>query len=303
MSELQCKVCKEKVIAEDAVQCYLECKGAFHYECAQVKEVQFRKRSPTEKLSWGCSECRQVRKTNQSPGVVTLSDVHAQLMNMNTTLTSMQREMKDIVTSQKYLSDRYDEMEKKLSVLGKIEKELQVVKEEQREKDKIIDELTNRLVHMEQYSRRHHLEFTNIAVRPDEDLEQTVIDIAQCINVKVTKGDIEVVHRLHSNQKKIPVVIAEFNSRKLRDTLLKNRKKVDLTNENLLGKGYGNNKIGIKESLSPYFKKLFWLCKVKCEESNYKWCWYRNNRILVKKTDNSKEVLVITNPAQVSSIK
>lgn len=304
MAELACKICKELVVAEDAVRCYSECKGAFHFSCAQVKEVQFRKRSTAEKQAWGCPECRQGRKANLSPGAagITISDVHALVLSVSATLVSMQKEMKEIATSQKYLSDCYDDLENKLAAFGKVEKDVEVLKAKLDEKEKTIAELANRIAHQEQYSRRFHLEFANITPRPNEDLEEVVINMANHLNVKLSRDDIQVAHRLYSKDKRNPPVIVEFSSRKLRDNILSKRRQTIITNKNLLGAGYSEEKVYINESLSPYFKNLLWLARSECRNKNYKWCWYKNYKIFAKKSDGDMPI-VINNASQVSKIQ
>ena len=76
-----------------------------------------------------------------------------------------------------------------------------------------------------QYGRRNNIEISGIPdFVKDEDLEDTVKDIMENIDVKTKKRDIEACHRLPptKNNKK---VIVRFISRKICDEALKSKKK------------------------------------------------------------------------------
>lgn len=297
-----CKKCESEVIAEDAVMCYGDCGGAFHFICAQVREVQFRKRSPAEKQQWMCIDCK-TSKINKTVSTPSLDDVYTLVMNMSLTMSAVQKQLTDISTSQQYLSDGYDEIRKKFEMFDNMNKEIDKLKKCVAEKDKQLNDLATRVVHVEQYSRRKHIEFTNVICKQGEDVDSLVINVAKCVGVNLTKGDIQLAHRLPTSGNKTPVIIAELTNRYKRDELIINRYKSIISNKSVVGNDVNNSRIFINESLSPYFKNLFYQVKMLAKEKGYKFVWYRNYKILVKKNEEAKEVLVISDVSQISKLQ
>lgn len=291
---MECKKCSRQLIQEDAVVCYGECKGHFHFDCAQVREVQYRKRTLAEKQSWTCSDCKSDRskKDASTPGTPSLTDLYTLVMNVSLTLTTVQKDLKDISKSQQHLSDCYDEMDKKMKSLEHINKDVNVLKEALVEKDKQITDLTARVVHVEQYAKRRQLELTNVTTTPGEDLYRIVMKIGELIGVNTTELDIDHVYRLFSSTNKNPPILVEFRTINKRNEWINKRNSTVVTNDKVCGSGYGKNRIFINESLSSHFKSLLWTAKNEAKRLGYKFCWFRNDRILVKKAENDKVFVI-----------
>ena len=106
----------------------------------------------------------------------------------------------EAITSLKFLSEMYDELNVKVTTLEKREKEL--VQENQwlrGEVNKLAkrvtdDELAND--ELEQYSRRDCIEIRNIPVTKDENANRIVIELADKIGVNIQETDISISHRV-----------------------------------------------------------------------------------------------------------
>jgi hypothetical protein len=81
----------------------------------------------------------------------------------------------------------------------------------------------------------------------------------------VTKGDIEVVHRLPAKQGKICSIIVQLASRKTRDEFIKKKNEFRLTNKDEVTNGR-DAKIYINENLTPYNKSLLFKTKTLAKE-------------------------------------
>jgi hypothetical protein len=188
-------------------------------------------------------------------------------------------EIKDTVRhmseSQQFLADQYEDLRNEQKLIRDMKSTIE-------SQASTIKDLQSRLVSSEQYSRRLHLELGNIRQTETEDVEKIVMNIAHRVGVPIVERDIAKAHRLKAGEGKTPSIIVEFVNRKIRDRILENRKSIPK-----------EEKIFVNESLCPYYKKLLLLAKDKCRQMNYKYCWFRNNKILVKKHEKSKSITII----------
>lgn len=258
------------------------CQNQFHYNCSLVREAKFKNMSANEKALWTCGNCRgakpkQLSIANQlTTESKTLDQIYNVVSNMQTVLESVLNQIKQVSESQQFLADQYDDY---ISSMKKVA----VLESQMAEKDKIIDDLSARLVQNEQYSRRTHLELGNVKQEPNEDVEDFVVKLGSKIGVPMEKRDIAAAHRLRAKPGKTPSIIVEFVSRKVRDDYLNKRKLANVGE---------HNKIYINESLCSYYKNLLRLAKEKAKQENYKFCWFRSNKILVKKTENTTPIVI-----------
>jgi len=81
---------------------------------------------------------------------------------------------------------------------------------------------------LEQYSRKPCLEFQGIPYTKDESTDELIIELAQKIGVNICNSDINISHGLAqpTNSNPNPGIIAKFHSRKVRDAVFSNRKKL-----------------------------------------------------------------------------
>ena len=97
-----------------------------------------------------------------------------------------------------------------------------------------------------------------------QDLEDKVIEIAEIIDVKIEKSDIEACHRLkvksNGNNAGPKRTIVRFINRKNCDSLHKNKKKLKDNESRLKDIGI-DGKVFINNNLCPYNKMLWGKCK------------------------------------------
>ena len=76
------------------------------------------------------------------------------------------------------------------------EKEIRELKQEVAAQKVLINEQSDKLAELEQYSRRNCLNFTGIPETRDENTVQLAIDVAKMANVKLDRADIDRAHRV-----------------------------------------------------------------------------------------------------------
>lgn len=154
------------------------------------------------------------------------------------------------------------------------------------DKDNQIRTLTYQIGQHEQYTRNKNVEIHGIPIQDSENCKNIVKCVLQELQVDIKIEEIDVAHRVYNkNPNSTPSIIAQFSTRTKRDTIIA-KKSLIVTNRNLPGVEIGQ-KIYISENLTPYNKNLLRLTKIKARESNYKYVWFKNNKLLVREKDNS----------------
>ena len=138
----------------------------------------------------------------------------------------------------------------------------------------------------EQYSRRECLEISGVPGNTsDENLEKTVLDVFQKIEVDVQPENVEACHWLKSNSPGGKKVIIKFSRRKDADKIRKQKKKLKSADLNSIGI---TNPIFINDSLCKYYKYLWSKCKKLLNGGFIQGFWVTNGILRVKLTDSSR---------------
>ena len=140
-------------------------------------------------------------------------------------------------------------------------------------KSTFIDQQTKRIVSLEkschqglQHNRAWNLEVdgipANIGDDPDQ-LEDAVLQIFNAINVDVTEGDIDTIHRLNSKREPKPTIIRFISRKTVRDIHANKSKLRNLNNLGLQIPGLTDeSQIFIRASQCPYFSNLAYNCRL-----------------------------------------
>ena len=166
------------------------------------------------------------------------------LPNINTELTS--------------LRDRFMKMEFQLLVTRRVSDNLL-------KQNRILE---RKCAANEQYSKRECLEISGIPnFNSNNNLEETVLKIFSQTGVTINSRDVEVCHRLNepANPKK---VIIKLSKRKEVAKVMNNKKKLKSMKPQNTGLPF-SCKIYINESLSKYYKYLWWKCKLQTDSWQY----------------------------------
>ena len=160
------------------------------------------------------------------------------------------------------MSERFDDMVKRLTTLEKEKKEIAM--ENQRLQSECLNMANNlkllkqEMNNLEQYSRRDCLEIRGIPPTSDENPMNLVQSIGKLIGVEVNNTDISISHRLPSNNQqhgrpniRDPGLIVKFTRRDVRDRFFKARKNLrDKSTRDLGMLRIAESKIFIAESLT-----------------------------------------------------
>lgn len=208
-------------------------------------------------------------------------------------LGDLKTQLKNVEETRDFVSKQYDDFVDKFNrsneAVETLTRQVKLLVEQNSRKDKIITELSSRLNKLEQQARKRMVEIHELPKEPNENSMQIVQDIGRQIGVSLVPEDIESVYRipLRSVGKVSPLII-EFQTGVKREEFMKIRSFVVKE-----GKHTGK-KIYFNESLTAYYRKLLYTAKQIAKDNEYKYIWYKNEKILVKKNDKSPVIQINT---------
>uniref|UniRef100_A0A8D8Z3Z7 PHD-type domain-containing protein n=1 Tax=Cacopsylla melanoneura TaxID=428564 RepID=A0A8D8Z3Z7_9HEMI len=293
---VKCSKCDKIVNAEDLLKC-MNCPLSFHYECAGKTEDNFKKMGRA-KTQWRCSMCKDgsgkgetdevgKKEKERDDRLMTAmrkmfqdftTGINTKLSDFENTLQFNSGKMDDVVTG-------FNEMKKNFIVIQKKQEELA---NENLQLKKKVKELAFQMNKMEQRSLDHNIEILGV---PDaiEDPQVIVRSLCEKIKVQTPGGDTYVVKRatVGVSGKPKPVTV-EFNSKALRDKIVKECKKAKPKVSDFTKAPLDTQDVFVNEQLSPFMKQLlFNATKIK-KEKRFAFLWVSDGRILLRKTQDSR---------------
>lgn len=231
-----------------------------------------------------------------------ISTQESELKVITSNLKDIQVTNNSIETAITNLSYQNEEFRKKIELLelqGKKDREYIVLLE-----DKIED--------LQKSSKKTCIELKNVPKMPQEnssELINMVMNLSKHLSLEMGSHDIKDIYRVPSRKEGITntPIIVELNSTMLKTNLLKKAKLYNIKNPSKLQAkhlGIINNAevpVFISEHLTPKSARLFFLARDLAKTKHYKFCWTAFGRILVKRDENSR-VIVIKSEAQVHQL-
>ena len=170
--------------------------------------------------------------------------------------------------SQQFLSCQYEDLKAECKVFKNVNQQLE---EEIRKLQFQSLDLENRSVKeeekvdaIEQYGRRQNLEIAGIPIKPGENTNKIVIEVAKLVNVEITPDQIFTLHRLSAKRThntignkpaSPPSIIVRFVNRDVRNKIYESRqllRKADFTKFSI----DGTKNIYLNENLTRFRKQL-----------------------------------------------
>ena len=139
---------------------------------------------------------------------------------------------------------------------------------------------------LEQRSRIANIEIKGIPMTPNEDCKMIVLDVAKAAGIQAQLGDIQIAHRIMASKNK--QIVAQLSSRAIRIEWMKKFKGERNLNANKINRAFKDNPVFVNEHLTVRNKTLLQETKSFAKMKNFKFVWVNDNRILMRKTENSK---------------
>lgn len=201
--------------------------------------------------------------------------------------------LKDLKNGMEFLSREYDSINEK--VINSEEK----IKSLSRENNNLctrVEELSNRLILLEQHSRETNIEVNGVPESKSENLMTVARKICNIISVPteyIEAATCTRVRKMNETNNRPRAIIIKLSSTRARDEILAavtkfNKKNIsNKLNTEHLGFREAKSPVYVSEHLTPFFKALHARTRQVAREKEYKFVWVRNGRIFVRKNDQS----------------
>lgn len=290
-----CNRCKDDIVTTDFATC-MDCKNDYHFQCS-ITEKSYKKYN---KL-WKCNNCpgMNTRSKSMDPEFINskLNSIESTLLQIKTqmgTMDELKTKIDALTQSVTFLSSEYDDLKKnhtkQVEELSNFSKNLVNLQEENKKKDEVITKLNEKIRNLEQYTRNRNIEIHGIKQKQNENCVNIVKKVIEELKVNITEQDIDIAHRIPVPRNKDAPIIVQFTNRTKRDEVIKSKRLI-VVNNNISGASIGST-VYINENLSPEFRHLLQATKTRARECNYKFTWFKNNKVLVRKSENSEVIRI-----------
>ncbi|KAF0711660.1 E3 ubiquitin-protein ligase TRAIP-like [Aphis craccivora] len=292
-----CVVCNNSIHQGDEIQCFI-CKEFTHFICAGLREGKFRKLNKQAKDNWSCNTCKFSKE----------QDKNNLLSNTNKLLTSKGNEITDetlngVIDSVQFMSTQFDHFGQQLkslvSTINELKDENKQINEENIFLRKELLNLSQRVNIIEQKSLECHAELIGVPEIQNEICTDTIDKITSTLGLEIkVKNAFRIPSKSTDKPRKISVCFMSVEEKHKVMDLMKKKKMVA---KHIDGK-WNNTAIYVNEQMTSTFRNLFFKTRNIAKEVGYKFIWFKNNKIFVKKNEGSMTIYIV-DEASISKIK
>lgn len=331
-----CASCGDSLPIEgDFVDCSF-CRRKLHFQCTTVTERTWRTMG-VRKESWRCQLCRNMSTTegsiseNTDPPRSLTPDMQAAKRvrpinspnnnneapcnngNVNQAVLTEIRQLRDqlnkITESCEFLGSKYDDintnMIKNNALIETFTKEINELKETNKKKDIIIENMQTQINTMEQQMLSNNIDIKNIPLTPQENLVEVVKGIGKTINNVINDNDITDVYRTNLKNPEKSNIIVKFASNKCKTQFIKQARTIRPIKLSAVRQNTNNYNINslpaefdatiyVNNQLTKHNKHLLWLTKEKAKQENWKYVWESAGKILARRSENTQSIIINT---------
>jgi hypothetical protein len=281
-----CNICNDDVFDEDEIKCST-CNGFHHFGCVALRETAFRKMSKSAKQNWCCIKCKNaVNDSILKTPIITHADIKEDQVLTN-------ESFRKLIESVNFMSDKFDTFGSQIQELVKsvniMREENRILKEQNNNLRNDLNFLQKRMNNLEQKALDNFVEIIGVPEINNENCKKTVEKIATSL-----KLEIEVVNafRVHSKLNTRPSkIVAELTMKQNKREMIDLSRKTKLTGSKVDAE-WKNNAIYVNDNLTQFNRNLFFKTKTFARESGYRYVWFKDTKLFIKKNDNSKAFLV-----------
>lgn len=317
---MDCKICFVVVKEEDLIKCSA-CRGLYHYACIGLKEHDFKKMLPMNKIKWKCPPCKSGKKkeNKSSPNTprpecsssqsminidanAIMDHIDSRFSALQSAIDSLKSDVNEKLTR---LSATVASWETKMqgfaSSIASINEQVFDLKQENDKLKQDLDHLRSKVTDIsdcndrnEQWVRRSNIQINGVPEKKGENLLSLVKSLAQKCNFAMNvDSDVDFVTRVavknDADNKTPKPIILKMHSRYKKDDFLSSLRKLKNCTAGDIGitgaqSGYN---IFFNDHLSARNKYLLKQAKRLAKEKGYVYCWVRNCTIMVRRSDQS----------------
>ncbi|KAL0883351.1 hypothetical protein ABMA27_016758 [Loxostege sticticalis] len=271
---------------------------------------------PEQPIQTNPTQAHAGASTNPDPNIL---DILREIRALRNEFSSMKEDLRQATTGIRSLNERFCEMESrfsaiedrltanesKMSLVTKLQVNLDAAKE-------TISTLQYENNKNNQFSRINNVEISGVPLSSGENLVTIIQTICSKVGTPFDERDVDTIQRVRrfemndgnnrSSTSRPPAIVVKFVRRMCKDKLLAAvRTRRGLTTADIGISGPSSN-IYVSDHLTPQNKLLLRRAREMKSELQYSYLWIRDCKILMRKNDHSK-VILIANESDLSKLK
>lgn len=294
-----CSTCGQAINrANPAIQCQGLCVKKFHVKCTKLPQGINADVLADSGITWKCVNCSSAKADKADP---MLNELLQKMDVMSKNVLDMKNNHADIIKSLQFYGDKIDEFSKKIEKVDAMAKSVDVVTNDISLLKTECSHLRSELEQMHQQARMNNIEICGIPERKGENVISIVKKVSEIINCPVENLEILETHRVtrfpasddNQNSNAHKNIVVKFSTRDMKNKFMqavKGKKDKGLFINEINSNWGENERFYINEHLTPYFKLLYKKTRQFCITNKYKYCWVKDTKIFVKKSDNNRAI-------------
>lgn len=280
-----CSVCNDEIYDNDDIKCN-KCKISLHFACAGLRESNFRKMSAATKGKWFCINCRDSTYATSS------ESSHEKKLSLEN-LTKSDKLLMELKESVNFMSRQFDDFNMQLRDISKTIKEVKEENKQLKEDNKSLKNeinLVNKKINfIEQKLIENHIEIVGVPEKENEDCIKIVEEISKTLGESVSVlSAYRFRSKVNNKYGKIVAVLNNYINKKSIMNLAK-KKKLKATDVNV---NWNDGGIYINNCLTHANNNLFYKTRMYAKEHNYKYVWFSDCKIFLKKDEKYKVICI-----------
>lgn len=306
---VKCAKCNKLVNKKNpGLQC-IKCNKWIHGPCGNLTTEQLSTLFSTESADWKCQNCVGSAKPKRlsfiMPDPEEDDNTDSEIAPIDPTVNSMTKQMlveikreirqmmrEELQSILQFYSDKIDDYEIKMKALDNQCIQLNNIYKNLSLKNNVLEQKINSL---EQQQLKNIIEIHGIKEQEKEDV--TSLSQSVCIKLNLEPTDVKSAYRKKTSRsrtdvnKPTPIVVSLCDGK--REKWLAAAKNNNITSKDI-GTG-GDNKVFVRESLTPTNAFLLWKAKTTLTLDNLcKYVWCKNGTILARKSEKEKAHIIRT---------
>lgn len=289
---MSCLICNEEIYHGDELQCST-CNEFLIFTCAGFREVNFRKMNKAVRSSWSYSTCKSKKN----------SDLSFKSPQLNNKATEISDEiLKGVIESVNFMSSQFDsfgqQLKELISSISQIKNENKRITEQNLKIKNELGSMTERINFLEQKALECNMQIVGVPESKDEICSNLIKKINSKLNINITiKNVFRILSKFSDKPRKISMT---FVSLKEKNIFMNKAKKEKLTAKDS-DISQNNSAVFFNDQMTTSNRTLFFKARMAVKKTGYKYVWFKNNKVFVKK-DESTKAIVIDNEISISKI-
>lgn len=194
------------------------------------------------------------------------------------------------------LNKRMDNIEKIIAEFKNVKEDVVKLKKKQEDQSQELNTITEGLHTIKQNLLDSDFIITGVPESEEISTIDTVNNILKNIKIKISENDVKSCYRMRNkNNKSCPPICVELYSKTLRAAIFIQQKKQGPVLLSSIDKSVSDadtRKIYIQNRLTPFHLELMRDARKFKMDNNYKFVWFQNTDVLLKKSDSSRIIRI-----------